>query len=74
MDILSIMRDTTHTQWVGVKDTAEHIGVSRATLYRYLAAGLPSHQITGANGRRFFDLAEVDAWLRSRCTDREAAA
>lgn len=73
-----IMTDTTSTKpperWLSVNAAAAHIGVSRATLYRYLELeGLPSHQPAGARGRRLFDVAEIDAWLRNRCSDRGAA-
>jgi predicted DNA-binding transcriptional regulator AlpA len=41
--------------------------ISEPTLYRYLADGMPSHQIN-ARGRRYYDLEEVRAWVMSRCT------
>jgi hypothetical protein len=40
---------------------------SRVTLTRYMAAGLPSHQIT-PRGRRLYLWSEVQAWVKSRCT------
>lgn len=44
---------------------------SKQTLYRYLAEGLPSHQVR-SRGRRLFDPAEVRQWVDSRWTERSA--
>lgn len=60
------------SRWLSVADACTYAGVSRATLYRYIDDGLPSHQPAGRNGRRLFDQDEIDAWLRNRCSDRVA--
>lgn len=57
-------------------EVAEHLGVTRMSVYRWgKDLGLPSHKL----GRsRRFKLSEVDAWARARCTsptpDQAAAA
>lgn len=44
----------------------DHIAVrSRTTVYELIEAGMPVHQPL-PNGRLWFDLHEVDAWLRNR--------
>lgn len=56
-------------------EVAEHLGVTRMSVYRWTKnLGLPSHKL----GRsRRFKLSEVDAWATARCTstapDRKAA-
>lgn len=55
-------------------EVSKHLGVHRATVYRWLDDGLPSHQPRGENGRRLFDLEEVDEWLRSRCSANDGDA
>jgi excisionase family DNA binding protein len=49
--------------WVSVDDVAEHVGVVRETIYRWIESkGLPAHKV----GRLWkFKLAEVDEWVRS---------
>ncbi len=49
-----------------MKEICAHVGVSRPTLYSYMEQGLPSHQPAGEKGRRLFDSAAVDAWIRNR--------
>ena len=44
------------------QEIREILGVSRATFYRYLTAGLPSH---GHGRQRRFDADEIIAWLDS---------
>lgn len=50
-------------RWISVDDVAEHLGVSRDTVYRWIdRRGLPAHKV----GRFWkFQLAEVDEWVRS---------
>lgn len=55
-------------------EAAEHLGISRQTLYTWLEHGLPTHQPAGERGRRRFYREELDAWLRSRCSETEVAA
>ena len=54
--------------YLSIGEVATLLGVTRATLYRWMALGLPSHQPGGPNGRRLFDTDEVQAWVKSRCT------
>lgn len=50
-------------RWVTVDDVAAHLGVTRDTVYRWMARKhLPAHNV----GRRWrFRLSEVDEWVRS---------
>ncbi len=49
-------------RWVGVEDVADHLGVAKDSVYRWIEGrGLPAHRV----GRLFrFKLSEVDAWVR----------
>lgn len=58
------------TRWITTKQVCEHLQISRATLYRWKAEGLPVHS---GRGQLRFDIQEVDDWLRSRCSDSDAA-
>ena len=49
--------------WVDAKGLAEHLPVSRRTLGRLMAAGLPSLRL---GRKRIFDLVAVDRWIRAR--------
>lgn len=51
------------TRWQSVDEIAEHLGVNRETVYRWIASkGLPAHRI----GRILrFKISEVDGWVRS---------
>jgi excisionase family DNA binding protein len=53
--------------YLTVDEALEHLTISRPTLYRWLKLGMPSHQPV-PGGRRLFDPAEIDAWLKVRCT------
>jgi len=48
--------------WVSVEDVAQHLGVARDTVYRWIETKrLPAHKV----GRLWkFKLAEVDEWVR----------
>ena len=50
-------------RWISVEDVAQHLGVSRDTIYRWIEKrGLPAHKV----GRFWkFQLAEVDEWVRT---------
>lgn len=48
--------------------------ISRGTLDKWLALGLPSRQPSGYKGKRYFIVAEVDAWLANRCYRNSAAS
>ena len=48
--------------WLSVEKIAEHLGVTRDSIYRWIdAKGLPAHKI----GRLWkFKVSEVDEWVR----------
>ncbi len=48
--------------WVSVEDVANHLGVAKDSIYRWIEGkGLPAHKI----GRLWkFKLTEVDDWVR----------
>lgn len=48
--------------WVSVEDVANHLGVAKDSIYRWIEnKGLPAHKI----GRLWkFKLTEVDDWVR----------
>lgn len=54
-------------RWFSVDEVAEHLGVARDTVYRWIEhRGLPAHKI----GRLWkFKLSEVDAWVRGGGAD-----
>ena len=54
------------TTWVRLPQLASHFGVSRSTVYKWTMAGtIPCRRKPG--GRLiFFDLAEVDRWLKNQ--------
>lgn len=49
-------------RWVNVQDVADHLGVAKDTVYRWIdERGLPAHRA----GRLFrFKLSEIDKWVR----------
>lgn len=51
------------TRWISVAEVAEHLGVARDTVYRWIdSRGMPAHRL----GRFWkFQLSEVDAWVKS---------
>lgn len=50
-------------RWVGVEDVAEHLGVAKDSVYRWIEEkGLPARRV----GRLYrFKLSEVDEWVRN---------
>ena len=50
-------------RWVSVQDVADHLGVNKDTVYKWIDShGLPPHKV----GRLWkFQLAEIDEWVRS---------
>jgi excisionase family DNA binding protein len=52
-------------RWLSVNELAAHFGKDRATMYRWLRLGMPGHR---PGGSLLFDLDEVEAWVRSRCS------
>ena len=55
------------TRWVSVAEVAQHLGVARDTVYRWIdTKGMPAHRV----GRFWkFQLSEVDAWVKSGDAD-----
>ena len=53
--------------WVSVDQIAEHLGVTRDSIYRWIERkGLPAHRV----GRLWkFQLSEVDDWVRKGGAD-----
>jgi len=49
-------------RWVSVTDVAEHLGISRDTIYRWIETkGLPAYRV----GRHWkLKLEDVDRWVR----------
>ena len=54
---------TTAEPWASVEEVAEHLGVARDSVYRWIEVrGLPAHKI----GRLWkVKLSEVDEWVRA---------
>jgi excisionase family DNA binding protein len=53
----------TDDRWLSVEEIAEHIGVTKDSIYRWIEKrGLPAHKV----GKLWkFKKDEVDAWVRS---------
>jgi excisionase family DNA binding protein len=53
--------------WVSVDQIAEHLGVTRDSIYRWIdRKGLPAHRV----GRLWkFQVSEVDGWVRAGGAD-----
>lgn len=50
-------------RWLSVEEIAEHLGIARDTVYRWIESkALPAHKI-GSLWK--FKLSEVDEWVRS---------
>jgi len=56
--------------WVSVEQIAEHLGVKRDSIYRWIdRKSLPAHRV----GRLWkFKVSEVDAWVRAGGADDAA--
>ena len=58
----------TPATWMRVEAITKALGISRATLYRWIKGGLPHHKV----GRVvLFDQDEIDSWLRAQSARRE---
>ena len=55
-----------NTRWVSVDEVAQHLGIARDTVYRWIEKkGLPAHRV----GRLWkFQLSEIDEWVKSNGT------
>lgn len=51
------------TRWVSVEEIAQHLGIARDTVYRWIEnKGLPAHRV----GRLWkFQISEIDEWVKS---------
>ena len=60
------------TPWCSVAEVAQHLGVARETIYRWInSRGMPAHRV----GRFWkFQLSEVDAWVKSGGANASAGA
>lgn len=57
--------------WLTVDEVANYLGVSRRTIYIWLAEGtIPSVELPGRIRR--FDRAAIDQWVRSRAVPARA--
>lgn len=56
--------------WVSVDQIAEHLGVTRDSIYRWIdSKGLPAHRV----GRLWkFQVSEVDDWVRAGGADENS--
>jgi excisionase family DNA binding protein len=54
-------------RWVSVEEIAQHLGVAKDTVYRWIdQRGLPAHRV----GRLWkFQILEVDEWVKSGGAD-----
>ena len=62
------MKDSTPEKWSSLDEIAEHLGVSKDTIYRWIAnKKMPAHKL----GRLWkFKLTEVEEWVRSNGTSK----
>ena len=58
-------------RWLSVEEIAEHLGISKDTVYAWISKkGMPAHRV----GRFWkFQRVEVDAWVRSGGADESTA-
>jgi predicted DNA-binding transcriptional regulator AlpA len=70
MTLMSFTPDTPTTtkRYLTAVELAEQLGVNYATIGRWRSQGLPTHQVV-KRGVRLFVLAEVQAWIESRCIE-----
>jgi hypothetical protein len=58
-----------HVQWLDANGIAEHLGYSVKRVHALTGPqvrnGIPYHRLT-PNGRKMFDVREVDGWLNKR--------
>lgn len=61
-------------QWVDYARVAEHFGVSRATVLRYVEQGMPSAKLgEGSGAARRFRLSKCDEWAEENGIKERAA-
>lgn len=54
---------STHERWLSVDEIAQHLGVSKVSIYRWAESGeMPAHKV----GRQWkFKATEVDCWVKN---------
>jgi excisionase family DNA binding protein len=60
------VRRTEEPEWVNINQLVQMLGVSRRTIYRYMAEGMPAHRPPEPALR--FRRDEIEAWLAERKT------
>ena len=60
-------------QLMSIEDLAVYIGVSKRTIYKYIAEGQCPPYIKLSKKHISFDRADVDDWLRSKKVDPKQA-
>lgn len=60
---MDLIGNVTHERWLSVDEIAQHLGVSKVSIYRWADAGeIPAHKV----GRQWkFRMADEDAWVLS---------
>jgi len=74
-EVTHVKLDTVaHDAPMSIDQAAKHLQVTPRTVDRYVnAAGLPVHRMgSGPKAHKRFYRSELDAWLRSRCSDNGA--
>ena len=76
-EMTPLLLDTrAHDAPMSIDEAAAYLKVTPRTVDRYInAAGLPVHRLgAGPKAMKRFYRAELDSWLRSRCSDRAPAS
>ena len=60
-------------QLMTIEDLAVYIGVSKRTIYKYIASGECPPYIKLSKKNITFDRADVDSWLKSKKVDPKQA-
>jgi predicted DNA-binding transcriptional regulator AlpA len=50
---------------IGVDGLSKVLGVSKPTIYQYMAAGMPGRKI---NGRWHYHMMQIDNWFKEQCS------
>ncbi len=56
-----LMNSAASERWLSLEEIAQHLGMSKVTIYKWIEAGkIPGHKV-GRNWK--FKVSEVDAWV-----------